>query len=59
MLSTGEIKSIKKRWLILGVFGCLWLGPAGVAAIISLIKLTSVPTEEAAQLQAQQTDLTL
>jgi len=32
--------TIKKRWIVLGVLGCLWLGPAGVASIIALIKLT-------------------
>ena len=31
---------IKKRWIVLGVIGCLWLGPAGVAAIIAIVKLT-------------------
>jgi len=31
---------IKKRWIVLGVLLCLWIGPAGVASIIALIKLT-------------------
>ncbi len=31
---------IKKRWIVLGLLLCLWIGPAGVASIIALIKLT-------------------
>jgi hypothetical protein len=31
---------IRKRWIVLGVLLCLWIGPAGVASIIALLKLT-------------------
>ncbi|CAF34137.1 hypothetical protein S-PM2d073 [Synechococcus phage S-PM2] len=40
---------IKKRYLALGVLLCLWLGPAGVASIIALIKLTGGTPEALAQ----------
>jgi hypothetical protein len=40
---------IRKRYLLLGIILCMMFGPAGVAAIIALIKLTSVPSEALAQ----------
>lgn len=50
---------IRKRYLLLGIILCLTIGPAGVAAIIALIKLTSVPTEALAQGDPQGADPTL
>jgi hypothetical protein len=31
---------IQKRYLALGVLLCLWVGPAGLASILALLKLT-------------------
>ena len=33
---------IQKRYIALGIILCLWLGPAGVASIIALVKLAGV-----------------
>jgi hypothetical protein len=40
---------IRKRYLLLGIILCMMFGPAGVAAIIALIKLTAVTPEALAQ----------
>jgi hypothetical protein len=40
---------IRKRYLLLGIILCMMFGPAGVAAIIALIKLTAVTPRELAQ----------
>jgi hypothetical protein len=40
---------IKKRYIALGVLLCLWLGPAGVASIIALVKLVGVTPDDLAQ----------
>jgi hypothetical protein len=36
---------IRKRYLLLGIILCMMLGPASVAAIVALVKFTSVPDE--------------
>jgi hypothetical protein len=36
---------IRKRWIVLGVLLCLWLGPAGVASIIALVKLVGTDSK--------------
>ena len=36
---------IQKRYIVLGIILCLWLGPAGVASIIALVKLAGVTPE--------------
>jgi hypothetical protein len=40
---------IKKRYLALGVILCMWFGPAGVAAIVALMKLADVTPDDLAQ----------
>ena len=40
---------IRKRYLLLGIILCMMLGPTGVAAILALVKFTSVPTDRLAQ----------
>lgn len=40
---------IRKRYLLLGVILCMMFGPGGVAAILALVKLTSVTPEALAQ----------
>ena len=40
---------IRKRYLLLGIILCMMFGPAGVAAIIALIKLTAVTPKALAQ----------
>ena len=40
---------IRKRYLLLGIILCMMLGPASVAAIVALVKFTSVPDEGVTQ----------
>jgi len=40
---------IRKRYLLLGIILCMMFGPAGVAAIVALVKFTSVPSDALAQ----------
>lgn len=47
---------IRKRYLLLGIILCMMLGPAGVAAIVALVKFTSVPAEDLAHTDPDPTD---
>ena len=39
---------LKKRYIALGVLLTLWIGPAGVASLVALIKLAGVTPEDLA-----------
>ena len=41
--------TIRKRYLLLGIILCMMFGPAGVAAIVALVKFTSVTPNALAQ----------